>query len=112
MFPEAVPSTAPATIKEPPPIIVNPSDSLIVKFLTEAPVVAPIIGAVDTSGIVTFFELVGNDPVDQLLAVPQSTLVPIQVVVFHFPIKGAIAAAFCAWPELCFEQSLALDPSL
>ena len=77
MFPVEVPET----IKEPPLLMVKPSDSLIVKSFTAAPVEALIIGALVTSGIVASSELVGT-PLSQLLAVAQSVLLPpVQVVV-------------------------------
>ena len=47
MFPVEVPQT----IKEPPLLMVKPSDSLIVKSFTAAPVDALIIGALVTSGM-------------------------------------------------------------
>ena len=61
--------------------MVNPSPgSLIVRSFTEAPVEAPIIGALVTSGIVASSELVGT-PLSQLPAVAQSVSVaPVQVV--------------------------------
>ena len=71
MFPVEVPET----IKEPPLLMVKPSDSLIVKSFTVAPVEVLIIGALVTSGIVASSELVGT-PLSQLLAVAQSVSVP------------------------------------
>jgi len=56
MFPEEVPET----IKEPPLLMFKPSDSLIVKSFTVAPVEVLIIGALVTSGIVASSELVGT----------------------------------------------------
>ncbi len=76
MFPVDVPET----IKEPPLLMVKPSDSLIVKSFTAAPVDALINGALVTSGIVASRELVGT-PLSQLLAVAQSvSVLPVQVV--------------------------------
>mgnify|MGYP007112314686 FL=1 len=55
--------------------MVKPSDSLIVKSFTAAPVDALIIGALVTSGMEASRELVGT-PLSQLLAVAQSVSVP------------------------------------
>ena len=78
------PEEVPFTIKEPPAVMFIPSVSVIVKLLISAPVVAPIIGAVAKSGIITLSVADGTVLISQFAAVAQSVFVPpVQVTLFE-----------------------------